>query len=229
MFVAKTRPLNTPVAERRVWTFVTLPNKLLAKSRFEDTETSNRPYFEEAIDLLRNYLKAAPDEIAVRFELVKALERFDLRRQKLSPAQLIHAETQFHEALTVLRPLRSRLPETPAFAMAEIHLCHKLSAISRRQRKPQEALDYLLQAIAVQSSLLESQPNSVSFLGWRALLYRTEAELLQDQGQHKAAQLAIETAHQDLARIPQDAAQHPFIQEVKDILRRFSDRPAANR
>ena len=194
-------------------------NIRLAMSRMESDMPVKRSYINEAIEILQNRLRDFPDDTIVRFALVETLADVRVRRDSLSSAQHQRVERRLQQALVVLKPLRNRFPETPIFAVAEMHIWHKLSAVSRLSKDLMLAEEQLLNALKIQTTLVDAWPNSMPHRCWRALLYRSLAELsLQKQDGNQAKQ-QIENAIKDLDAIDSDSANHPFVLRTKQIIR----------
>ena len=131
-------------------------------------------------------------------------------RQSLKP--------QLENALQVLQPLRDEYPSNPSFAIAEIRIRQRLATVNKRRGRLEDAKRQLEMAIKLQTTLVETMPDSVSHRCWRALLNCSLAEVLRGLRQPAVAAAAIDSARQDLAVIPDEHSEHPLVQRVEKML-----------
>ena len=192
----------------------------------------------KAVDILEAFLKEQPDNSFVRMELVNALGNVSAdsngmagvpkpnnkpgpghRSSNSSRSRFRQSmKPQLEKALIVLQPLRDEYPSNPSFAMAEIHIRHRLATASKRRGRLDEARRQLESAIEIQTDLIDSMPNSVSYLCWRALLNQSLADVLRSSRQPADAKVAIDNARQDLAAIPDKDKDHPMVERVRRML-----------
>ncbi|QDT05056.1 Serine/threonine-protein kinase PrkC [Rubripirellula lacrimiformis] len=191
----------------------------LAESRIERRPGRRRDDFRDAIDILRTQLAVTPTDVALRFTLVEALAGVNLRRDIRHPLDRIEAAARLEESLDELRSLRVQFPDTHVFSVSEVHIRHKLSSLARSQQDYPAAAEQLAQAIAIQSSLIAQAPNNFSHRCWRALLYRSVAEIAQMQGDSTGQQAAIANAVADLDAIDPSQSDHPFVNQTRQIIR----------
>lgn len=190
----------------------------LARSRVEQRPALRQSGFSNAIKILSDQLSETPDDVRVRFAMVETLASVNLRRQGRSRVPVEIAEQRLRQALAELQPLRSRAPDTPLFAVSEVHIRHKLSNLMRLAGDTVAATQQLDQAIQIQSRLVEQAPESMPNRCWRALLYRSLANTHRRSGNSKAEQLAIDAAVQDTEAINAKYDSHPFVQQTKQII-----------
>lgn len=177
---------------------------MVAQSRVRPSEDLT----EEAIDTLELRLEQHPNDRQLRYELVRVLSHVNLRtRQALRHPR--KATGQLRLALSTLRPLRLERPDNPIFAVSEIHIRHKLAAISRRQGFFVDAESQIQQAIKLQSALVDVYPDSLSHRCWRVLLYRSQAEILKAMGKSNSAEFTIKQAKNDLKSLD-EFKDHPL-------------------
>ncbi|TWU59267.1 Serine/threonine-protein kinase PrkC [Rubripirellula tenax] len=199
---------------------------LRARIQLADSRRAKRPAvrqseFSSATEILRERLIQSPDDTRVRFALVEVLASVNLRRQFGSKRLADEAGDRLHEALAELQPLRSINPETQLFAVSEIHILHKLSSLARSDGDFALEQERLEKAIAIQSSLVIASPNSMPHRCWRALLYRSLAEVYRRQGDKDAAREAISTAVADLDAIDAESKAHPFAVQTQQIIQKL--------
>ncbi|MCM2370303.1 serine/threonine-protein kinase [Aporhodopirellula aestuarii] len=200
---------------------------LRARIHLADSRRAKRPAvrqseFLSAIEILRERLTQTPDDSRVRFALVEVLASVNLRRQFGSERLTDEAEKRLHEALAELQPLRSINPKTQLFAVSEVHILHKLSNLARSNGDFALALDRLEKAIAIQSSLVDASPDSMPHRCWRALLYRSLAEVHRRQGDDDAEREAITAAVADLDAISPESREHPFAVQTQQIIQKLA-------
>jgi tetratricopeptide (TPR) repeat protein len=150
--------------------------------------------------------------------LVEALAGVKLRREVRTPRQRIEASSRLQESLDELRPLRRRFPETSLFAVAEVHIWHKLSSIARSGGDFTFAHEQLEKAVAIQTQLVDASPQNMSHRCWRALLYRSLAKICQLQGDEKSKLDAIANAIADLDAIAPSDQDHQFVVQTRHII-----------
>lgn len=189
----------------------------LALSRLVNVPETRRQLFNDAVTQLRQQLKHAPGDAAIRFELVQVLGDVNVRREQ-PRRQMASAADRLDEALLELQPLKTQYPGTPAFQVAEVHLRHKLSSIARSQRRFDNAKQQLQRAVEIQSALVIAAPERFVHLCWRALLYRSLAECAREQDDRPAVSAALELALEDLTRISPEANQHPFVVHTREAI-----------
>ena len=203
---------------------------LLAKSRLTIAPKAKQDLYQAAIAILHQQLNETPKDASIRFELVQSLADVDIRRnnnRNSDEDHMIIAEERLKQALEELQPLRRGFPATPAFAVKEVHLRHRLSSIARAHNHSVEAKRQLEEAIKLQTALLDSSPSSMSHRCWRALLYRSQAELAREQGDLALAMSAIEHASDDLDAVSSDASADPLYirtkRTIEDLLGNLSE------
>ncbi|WP_231617503.1 serine/threonine-protein kinase [Novipirellula aureliae] len=190
----------------------------LADSRQAKRPVVRRSEFLTATEILRERLTQTPEDSRVRFALVELLASVNLRRQFGSERLADESGERLHEALAVLYPLRSIDPKTQRFAVAEVHILHKLSSLARSDGDIARELEHLEEAIVIQSSLVEASPDSMPHRCWRALLYRSLAEVHRRQGDEGAEREAISAAVADLDAIDPESQAHPFAVQTRAII-----------
>ncbi|QDT11993.1 serine/threonine-protein kinase [Planctomycetes bacterium K23_9] len=190
----------------------------LATSRRAKRPSVRQSEFASATEILRDRLTLTPDDSRVRFALVEVLASVNLRRQFGSERLANEADERLHEAFAKLQPLRSINPETQLFAVSEVHILHKLSSLARSDGDFALGQQRLEKAIAIQSSLVDASPDSMPHRCWRALLYRSLAEVHRQQGDTEAEREAISTAVADLDAIAPEAKAHPFAVQTWTII-----------
>ncbi len=190
----------------------------LALSRLVADPNVKRQHFDAGILLLENQLITSEDDSAVRFALVEALSDVKLRRDTLTRKHNFEADRRLHRALVELEPLRKRFPEAPIFAFAESHILHSLSAISKSDGRFNLAEQQLLDAIAIQDSLVRSWPQSTPQRCWRAMLYRYLGEVYLQKSQSDKATQAIANAFIDLDAIESTSENHPFVARIRQSI-----------
>tara|TARA_R110002049_G_scaffold72490_7_gene187547 strand:- start:124527 stop:127052 length:2526 start_codon:yes stop_codon:yes gene_type:complete len=190
----------------------------LAQSRRAKRPMARQLKFASAIAILRKQLERSPDDSRVRFALVETLAGINLRRQANSGKTVGEASERLHEALSELQLLRTSYPETPLFAVSEVHVLHKLSSLSRSRGEDVLVLEQLNKAISIQSSLVDASPNSMPHRCWRALLYRSLADAHRRQRNLADARDAIAAAIADLDAIAPDSRSHPFAVQTQQTI-----------
>lgn len=193
----------------------------MAESRLDSRPAARRRNSRQAIDLLRKRLDAAPADVAVRFSLVEVLAGVNLRREIRNPRERMEAALRLAESLTELQTLRTQFPDTPVFSVSEVHIRHKLSSLARSDRDYSVAAQHLNEAVALQSALVTAAPNNLSHRCWRALLYRSIAEVCQLEGDSDRQRAAIESAEADLDAIRHADREHPFVVQTTEIIRSY--------
>jgi len=183
---------------------------LLARSRMSRTPRDRRGDFQEAVSLLRGQLDATPADTNVRFELAETLADVNMRGQR-SPTRVAEASDRLHEALEEINTLRGSNPDNALFLVTEVHLRHKLSAIARTQSRFDDAATLLAEAIMLQTSLIQTWPNSVRHRCWRAMLYRSQATMYREWDKPDAADDAIARARADVDAIDEGFINHPLV------------------
>lgn len=193
----------------------------LAESRRAKRPAIRRSEFLSATEILRDRLTQTPDDSRVRFALVEVLASVNPRRQFGSERLADEADERLHEALSELQPLRSTNPKAQLFAVSEVHILHKLSSLARSHGDRALEQEHLQKAIAIQSSLVDASPDSLPHRCWRALLYRSLAEVHRRQGDTEAEREAISAAVADLDAIPPELQTHPFAIQTQQIIRKL--------
>lgn len=193
----------------------------LADSRRAKLPVVRKTEFGSAIEILRERLIQTPDDSRVRFALVESLASVNLRRPFGVERLAEEAEERLHEALDELEPLRSSSPMTPLFGVSEVHILHKLSSLARSDGDFALGMQHLEKAIAIQSSLVDASPGSMPHRCWRALLYRSLAEVHQRQGDTEAGREAIAVAVTDLDAITPESKAHPFAVQTRAIIQKL--------
>ncbi len=199
---------------------------LRARIHLADSRRAKRPAvrqseFLSATEILRERLSRTRDDSRVRFALVEVLASVNLRRQFGSERLANKADERLHEALAELQPLRSTNPKTQLFAVSEVHILHKLSSLARSRGDFGLGLERLEKAIAIQSSLVDASPGSMPHRCWRALLYRSLAEVHRRQGDTEAERVAISNAVADLDAIEPESKEHPFAVQTQQIIQKL--------
>ncbi|QDS96018.1 Serine/threonine-protein kinase PknB [Roseimaritima multifibrata] len=187
----------------------------LAESRLAKRPGLKQDHFAEAIKIFRRQLDATPDDTAVRFRLVEALAGVNLRREVRTPRQRNEARMRLRESLDELAPLRRQFPDTTLFAVAEVHVWHKLSNIARSAGDLSLASEHLDNAMRIQTQLVEESPENMTHRCWRALLYRSVAEIGDLQGDTEGKLAAIENASADLDAIAPSDQDQPFVLQTR--------------
>jgi tetratricopeptide (TPR) repeat protein len=196
----------------------------LAQSRIETSPAQKHAGFQTAVDILRDQLTMTPDDAVVRFTLVETLASVNLRREIRTRFQRRNVTSRLEASLNELQPLRSRFPDTPVFAVSEVHIRHKLFSLARSSGEIAEAMEQLEKAITIQSAVVEASPQDFSHRCWRALLYRSQAELCQLKGDDQCEQDAIANAINDLAAIDSSESEHPFVKQTRQIIQELEVR-----
>ncbi len=199
---------------------------LRARIHLADSRRAKRPVIRQseylsATEILRERLAQAPNDSRVRFALVEVLSSVNLRRQFGSKRLIREADDRLHEALSELQPLRSINPKTQLFAVSEVHILHKLSSLARLDGDVMLEQDRLETAIAIQSSLVDASPDSMPHRCWRALLYRSLAELHRRQGDTEAEREAVSAAVADLDAITPELKIHPFAVQTQRAIQKL--------
>ncbi|MBB3206073.1 hypothetical protein FHS27_001881 [Rhodopirellula rubra] len=177
-----------------------------------------------ATEILRERLTQTPNDSRVRFALVEVLASVSLRRQ-FGSRQLIHeVDERLNEALSELQPLRSINPKTQLFAVSDVHILHELLSLERLDDDLALERDRLKNAIAIQSSLVDSSPDSMPHRCWRALLYRSLADVNRRQGDEDGEREAISAAVADLKSITPESKTHPFAAQAQQVIDELVDR-----
>lgn len=190
----------------------------IAQSRMERRPAAKRSRFISAIDILRQQLEVSPNDTAVRYTLVEALAAVNLRREAQTPPTRLDAVDRLNEALSELELLEQQVPETPVFRVSEVHILHKLANLARTERAYGEANEQLRRALSVQSMLVEASPENLSHRCWRALLYRSLAEVDGLRGNQESERDAISRASADMQAIQPADVDHPFVQQTQKII-----------
>jgi len=190
---------------------------LLAKSRLSNKPHDRHNDFLEAVTILRGQLEETPDDTNVRYELIATLADVNVRGLR-SQARLDDAYERLHEALDEMNKLRSSNPDNAFFLVSEVHLRHKLSAIARTQSRFDDADAMLVEAIRLQTSLIQKWPDSVLHRCWRAMLYRNQAITYQRWGKADAAKYAIASARADVDAIDPEYSEHPLVKRTRDAV-----------
>ncbi|WP_040763327.1 hypothetical protein [Novipirellula maiorica] len=194
----------------------------LAQSRIEKRPAAKRARFNDAIEILRQRLDVAPSDIAARYTLVEALAAVNLRREVQTKLQRSEAAARLREALAELQTLKQQFPDTPIFGVSEVHIRHKLSNLAKTEQEYDEANQQLQKAIAIQSTLVNATPENISHRCWRALLYRSLAEVCDLQGNQDAADEAVANAVADIETIAPADSDHPFVVQTRQIIEALS-------
>lgn len=203
-------------------------NSLLGRSRLATTPRSRHSDFRAAVSILRDQLKATPDDAVVRFELVETLADVNLRGQR-SSRQYNESDGRLREALEEIATLRAGNPDNAAFLATEVHLRHKLSAIARTQSRFEDAQTLLSEAIRLQTLLLQTWPDNVRHRCWRAMLYRSQAALYRQWQKLDAAETAISNAQTDIDAIDPEYAEHPLVVRTRTAINELpGTQPRAN-
>ena len=204
---------------------VWLARAYLSRSKFGETPPERDSDSRTAIRILRR-LVSTSDHPTVRFELVRALSDFKVRRTASKPGRRASAKARLNEALEQSIQLNDSYPNTPLFARSQIHIRHKLSAIARAEQRWVEAAQQLNTAIDLQSLLVNQFPDAIYHRCWRALLYRSLVEL---PGQTENAERLIGLAKADLDAVTSSAKDHPMFTFTKsaidDLNRRLQETP----
>ncbi len=194
----------------------------LAQSRIEKRPAAKRARFESAIEILRQQLEVSPNDTTVRYTLVEALAAVNLRREVQTRLQRSEAATRLGEALAELQTLQQQFPNTPIFVVSEVHIRHKMFNLARTDKDFDEANHQLQKALAMQSTLVNAAPENLSHRCWRALLYRSLAEVHNLQGNQEAAGEAIANAAADINAIAPADRDHPFVVQTQQIIEALS-------
>jgi len=186
---------------------------------------------EKAVNILEAYLEEHSDSSFVRMELVKALSSGSGdqgmggrqgrggRPPDPSRSRPRHGvKPQFEKALEVLRPLRESYPSNPSFAKWEIRIRHRLAMSSKRRGQLEDAKQQFERAVELATVLVDTVPDHPSHRCGRALLNYSFAEVLRSLRQPAAADLAIESARQDLAIVSEQHSDHPMVERVRRSL-----------
>ncbi len=195
----------------------------LALSRRATDYRVRRDYFAIAISELRAILERSPKNQLIRFELVQALSDVDVRRGAPPPRERKEATTRMWQALDELKPLRRMDSNASIYSIAELHIWHKLSSIAAINRSMEDAVEYIRNAIDIQSSLVDALPNKMSYRCWRALLLRSQAEIYRQQSDFISASKSIDAAMKDLDAVDPSLADQPFLRSTRQIITEFRD------
>lgn len=195
---------------------------LLARARFRPGTDRGHTDFSAGITILRDQLAISPDDDAVRFELVSALADVNVRGLN-SSVRHDEAIGRLQTALDELGSLRAGSPENAVYRVGEIHLRHKLSAIARTRSQFEEASDLLGEAIRLQSGLLDTWPDSVRHRCWRAMLYRSQAQMYLDWIRPAEAERSVAKARADLKLVDPRYANHPLVIRTQKAIRNLDD------
>ena len=200
---------------------------LLARSRLSSKPRDKHDDVRDAVSILRGQLDATPDDTNVRFELVATLADVNVRGLR-SRARLNDASRRLREALDEISELRSSNPDNELFLTNEVHLRHKLSAILRTRSRFDDADAILSEAIRLQTTLIQKWPDSVPHRCWRAMLYRSQAELYRQWGRADAAKDAITNAKSDIDAIDSEFADHPMVKRTRDAVNGLGNVPTSS-
>ena len=195
---------------------------LMARSRLAETPHDKRVDSNNAASILRKQLSITPDDSNVRFELVESLADINMRGQR-SQARTADASRRLYEALKENDILRSRNPENALFLSSDVHLRHKLSAIARAQSRFADADAMLRDAIELQTSLVQTWPDSVRHRCWRAILYRSQATLYRQWGKLDASKESITNAKDDVDSIDAEFIDHPLVSRTRTTIGEFAN------
>ncbi|APZ95735.1 hypothetical protein Fuma_05397 [Fuerstiella marisgermanici] len=202
---------------------------LLARSRISSKPRDKHDDVRDAVSILRSQLDATPDDTNVRFELVATLADVNVRGLR-SRARLNDASRRLREALDEISKLRSSNPDNEVFLTNEVHLRHKVSAVLRtRSRSRFDDADAVLsEAIQLQTTLIQKWPDSVPHRCWRAMLYRSQAELYRQWGRADASKDAITNAKADIDAVESESADHPMVKRTRDAVNGLGNAPTSS-
>lgn len=189
----------------------------------EDFRFSKRRDFRAAVSILRDQLKATPDDQVVRLELIKTLADVNVRGQR-SSRQYADLTGRLGEALNEIETLRLISPDNAVYVATEVHLRHKLSAIARIQSRFSDAEGLLDEAIRLQTMLMQFRPSSVQHRCWRATLYRSQAMIYRQWKKPDLANEAIANGQADIDAIDPQFAEHPLVVRTRNAIKELADR-----
>ena len=195
----------------------------LAMSRRATDPHVRHDYIANATSVLRTMLERSPENQLIRYELVQALSDVDVRRGALPPRDRKESTTRLWQAIDELKPLRRMDPNASIYSIAELHIWHKLSSMATFNRSWEHAEEYIGNAIGIQSSLVDALPNNMSYRCWRALLFRSQAEIYRQQSKFSSASESIVAALKDLDAVDSSLANHPFLLRTYQIIAEFRD------
>ena len=196
----------------------------LAESRLQKEPIEKQAAFGKGIKILRQQLENASNDVSVRLTLVESLAEVDMRRAVQTSAERIEASNRLQESLGEIQFLRDQFPETPTFAASEIHILHRLSRIAIFDNDYQLARNQIEQAITIQSHLVDGFPQSSIHRCWRALLYRSLAEVCESQSDLTHQREAIANAITDVEKIAPSDQDHPFVLKTRRIIQEIQSR-----
>lgn len=191
-----------------------LARAFLIRAKQSGVSGERRADSAEAIKILRA-LDTDTKHPVVRFELIRALADVNVRRINDDSGQRQRAQRRLDEALELSAGLNSTYPNTPIFTRAQVHILHKLSALSRAQQHWSEAEEELAAAIELQTQLVDQFPEAVHHRCWRALLYRSLSEVPSQQTH--ATQLLAQAAS-DLEAAHANSRGNPLYRHAKQAV-----------
>lgn len=190
---------------------------LLARSRLMLDPKRKRQDLEAGLSILRSQTTATSNDPVIRFELVEALADVNLRGS-FSQRHVSDSAERLTEALKEIETLRTGNPDNAVYLATEVHLRHKLATIAKGETRFDEAEALLIEAVRLQTTLIHNWPENVRHRCWRAMLYRSQAELYHQCRNPGAERVAVKNANADMNAIDSEYAGHPLVIRTREAI-----------
>lgn len=148
--------------------------------------------FQAATRLLRELCDDFPTVPDFAYELSETLVDFHV--QELPPDDLESAGKQLHEALTISEKLVRDHPQTPAYAIANVHIYHRLAAVERAQGRRSEEEQALQKAFDGQRRIVAQFPDVYIHVAWLVRMGESLARAMAGDGRGPEAAATLHTA-----------------------------------
>jgi hypothetical protein len=181
--------------------------------------------------LLRELCDDFPTVPDFAYELSETLVDFHV--QELPQEDLESAATQLREALAISEKLVRDHPQTTAYAISNIHIYNRLSAVERHRGRRSEEEQALQKALDGQRRIAAQFPDAYIHVAWQARMTEGLARLLAGDGRGSEAAAILQAADTGLKPFAEAKPPTAGAVEVRQRLQQMIDAlpqlPAANK
>ena len=170
--------------------------------------------YDKAVGLLTGLAGEFPGAVDYQFDLCQtyAAEARPPAGQGPEPPG---AQERLGKALEISRELLRRQPKVPEYLASQSHIYHKLGAIARRMRRPDEAEQYDRKAVELQAGLAREFPDVAAYQVWLAAFRTSLADTLIEKGKPDEGRDVLETSIAQTQRLLQG---HPAMWYLHALL-----------
>ncbi len=190
---------------------------------------------DRACAILESLVDDYPAVPEYRYDLAEAYANIAEHRTPTRLDDRAFNEPRLLAALEIAARLVAEHPNVPEYALSQVHILHKLSHLSQRDRRPEEAEQRLRDALDLQAQLALRFPEALPYRIWLALLQQSLAAILEERGEPREARALLEAALEELEQVHQVQPDHPHLRamivdtslQYADLLVRMEDRESS--